>query len=175
MDNQSSTNLRSLAPGVILALLSILFGFFLGGAFGAAEDAMKNRLRVSADNVLDTVYGGDEQKRDAVVSKSWSYLKRAHLHGGGIGATALAAIVLLALLGPPGRLERISSAAFGAGALLYSIFWLAAGFTAPALGSTGAAKEALGFLALPGAGLSLLGLLGTLIAALRRFASPAGN
>jgi len=173
MINQSPTNIRSLAPGVILALLSILFGFFLGGAFGIAEDAMKSRLRASADNVLETVYGGDEQKRDAVVSKSWSYLKRAHLHGGGIGAAALACIVLLALLGPPGPVQKISAAAFGAGALIYPVFWLAAGFTAPALGSTGAAKESLGYLAIPGAGLCLIGLCGTLYTAIRRFMSPA--
>ena len=75
MDNQSSTNIRSLAPGVILALLSILFGFFLGGAFGVTEDAMKSRLRASADSVLDTVYGGDEQKRDG---ETRQHDQRAH-------------------------------------------------------------------------------------------------
>jgi hypothetical protein len=172
MNNQTSMNLRALAPGVILALLAILFGFSLGGAFGAAEDVIKSQLRSSADSVLDTVYGGDEQKSDAVVSKSWSYLKRAHLHGGGIGSAALSCIVLLALLGPPGLVQKISAGAFGAGALLYPAFWLAAGFTAPVIGSTDVAKEALRFLAVPGAGLCLLGLCGTLYSALRRFMAP---
>jgi hypothetical protein len=167
--------MRPLAPGAILALLSIAFGFLLGGAFGAAEDPIKGHLRSSADAVFETVYESDASKRDAVVSKSWTYLKRAHLHGGAIGAAALASIVLLGLLGNPGLLERISSGAFGAGALLYACFWLAAGLTAPALGSTGAAKEALGFLALPGAGLCLLGLGGTLASVLMRLRDPAGS
>ncbi len=167
--------IRPLLPGAILALLAILFGFGLGAAFGAAEDSVKGRLRASADAVFDTVYAGDAQKRDAVVKKSWSYMKRAHLHGGAVGATALAAILLLASIGNPGLLERGVAIAFGAGALLYGLFWMLAAFKAPTLGSTGAAKEALGFIAIPGAGLCLLGVLGTLLAAIRALISKPGS
>ena len=70
-------------------------------------------------------------------------------------------------MGDVGTLERISSLALGGGALLYAVFWLVAGFTAPGLGSTGEAKEAFGFLAIPGAGLCLFGLAGTLLSAVR--------
>ncbi|MBW2726409.1 MAG: hypothetical protein JRE71_18675 [Deltaproteobacteria bacterium] len=168
MSSDSVSNLKPLAPGIILALLSIAFGFILGGSFGAAEDSIKGHLRSSADAVFDSVYEGDANKRDAVVSKSWSYMKRAHLHGGAIGAAALASIVLLGLFGNPGPLERYSALAFGAGSFLYPMFWLAAGLTAPSVGSTGEAKEALGFLAIPGAGLCLLGIGGTLASVLRR-------
>lgn len=157
-----------MGPGVILALLSILFGFVLGGLFGAAEDAIKNRLTASADSVFETVYERDEGRRDAVIAKSWTYLKRAHMHGGAIGTAALASIVLLGLLGRIGRLETLSAWALGAGALVYSAFWLAAGLLAPSLGSTGAAKEALSFLAIPGAGLCLLGVLGTLVSSVQQ-------
>lgn len=68
---------------------------------------------------------------------------------------------------------RTSASAFGAGALLYSTFWLAAGLSAPSVGSTGQAKEALSFLALPGAGLCLLGIGGTLLSILRQLESLA--
>jgi len=173
MSSHSVANLRPLAPGILLALLSIAFGFLLGGAFGAVEGPIKGHLRSSAEAVFETVYEGDASKRDAVIAKSWSYMKRAHLHGGAIGAAALASIVLLGLLGSSGLLERISAVAFGAGSLLYSTFWLAAGLTAPAVGSTGEAKEALGILAIPGAGLCLLGIGGTLLSVLRQLlASP---
>ncbi|QDT00457.1 hypothetical protein [Adhaeretor mobilis] len=168
MSSHSVPNLRPLAPGIILALLSIAFGFLLGGAFGAAEDSIKGHLRSSADPVFETVYQSDASKRDAVLSKSWEYMKRAHLHGGAIGAAALASIVLLGLSGSTGLLERTSAAAFGAGSLLYSGFWLVAGLAAPSVGSTGAAKEALSFLAIPGAGLCLLGIGGTLLSVLRQ-------
>jgi len=167
MAPESNASFKPLAPGAILALTSILFGFSLGGLFGAAEDTLKARLRASADAVFETVYERDAALRDKVVSKSWTYLKRAHLHGGAIGAAALASIVLLGLLGSAGALARLSSLAFGGGALIYALFWLFAGFTAPGLGSTGLAKEALSFLAIPGSALCLLGVLGTLACTVR--------
>jgi hypothetical protein len=172
MATRPNDNMKPLLPGATLALLSILFGFLLGGLFGAAEDSIKGRLSASADSVFDTVYDGDEARRDKIVAKSWTYLKRAHLHGGAIGATALASIVLLGLLGGVGALERFSSLAFGGGALLYAVFWLVAGFTAPGLGSTGEAKEALSFLAIPGAGLCLLGVGGTILSTLKHSMAP---
>jgi hypothetical protein len=167
MNHPATTQIRPFAPGIVLALLSILFGFLLGGAFGAVEDSLKGRLRSSADTVGESVYRGDTEKRDAVVQKSWAYMKRAHLHGGAIGSAALASILLMALMGSPGVLEKGAAAAFGAGALLYSLFWLAAGLSAPALGSTDDAKEGLAYLAIPGAGLSILGLIGTLVSTLK--------
>ena len=97
MTSQPAPDLIPLAPGAILALFSILFGFLLGGSFGAAEDSIKARLRASADEVFEIVYEGDAARRDAVVNKSWAYLKRAHLHGGAIGSAALSSIVLLGL------------------------------------------------------------------------------
>ena len=87
-------------------------------------------------------------------------------NGGGIGAAALGAIAAIVLLTGMGPVARWSALFFGAGALLYSIFWLWAGFKAPGLGSTGAAKEALSFIAVPGAGLALLGVAGALFAVL---------
>ncbi len=167
MNHHAATQIRPFAPGIVFALLAILFGFLLGGAFGAVEDPIKGWLRSSADTVSESVYRGDTAKRDAVVQKSWAYLKRAHLHGGAIGSAALASILLMALLGSPGALEKGAAAAFGAGALLYSSYWLAAGLSAPALGSTHDAKEGLAYLAIPGSGQCILGLLGTLFSTLR--------
>ena len=168
MSDSVAINLKPLAPGVLLAVLSIAFGFVMGGAFGAAESSIKAHLAAEGDAVLASVYEGDTAKRDAVVSKSWSYLKRAHLHGGAIGAAALAAIALLGMLGAPGWLERITAWSFGAGSILYALFWLAAGLTAPGAGSTGAAKDALQFMAIPGAGLCLVGVFGTLASVVSR-------
>jgi len=168
MDGFVRERLRPLAPGLLLALLTLCFGFGMGGAFGAIEDSMKDGLSSSAEAVLDTVYAGDRAKMDAVVKKSWVYYKRAHLHANGLGTSALACILLLSLLGKPGTLEQAGAAAFGLGALLYSVFWLMAGTSAPGLGSTGVAKESLGWIAIPGSGLCFVGLLITLYATVTR-------
>jgi multisubunit Na+/H+ antiporter MnhB subunit len=58
------------------------------------------------------------------------------------------------------------SLALGAGGLGYSIFWMWAGFRAPGLGSTGAAKESLKWLAMPSSGGFVLATIAVLIALL---------
>jgi hypothetical protein len=158
---------RPVALGAVFALLSVLSGFVIGGVFGAKEEALKGRLESSGQAVLETVYKGDAAAKDAVVKKSWQYLLRAHLHGGAIGAAALGAIALLVLLCRLDLLAQASALSFGLGGLVYSTFWLLAGFAAPGLGSTGAAKQALELVAVPGAGLTLLGAAGTLVCVLR--------
>jgi len=164
--------LRPLAPGILLAFASIAFGFGLGIAFGAAEDDLKDHLHASAQAVLESVYAGDESQAGSVVGKAWTYFKRAHLHANGLGTTALAASLLLALLGPPGVLARLSSFGLGAGAFFYSAYWLIAGLMAPELGSTSAAKESLTWLAIPSSGACVAGLSGTLICLIRAIVRP---
>jgi len=153
---------KPVAAGACFALLAIFLGFALGVAFGAKESAIKDHLNESGTTVLESVYHGDVDAKKAVVSKSWSYLKRSHMHGSAIGTSALVAILALLAFGARGGIANFSALAFGLGAVIYSLFWLFAGLSAPAIGSTGAAKESLAFLALPGAGLSMLGLCGTL-------------
>ena len=164
---------KLMATGICLALLAILFGFVLGGVFGAAESVVKKHLADTGTAALQSVYQGDVAAKDAVVKKSWVYLKRAHLHGGAIGAAALATILALVFVCPGGVVARLSALALGAGALIYALFWLFAGLKAPAVGGTGAAKEALSFLAVPGAGLCLLGLIGALISIVKNSFFPA--
>lgn len=167
MSTQMRSVPRTIAAGACLSLLAILFGFVLGAAFGAIEGPIKQRLDDSGSAALQSVYKGDVAAKDAVVKKSWEYLKRAHMHGGAIGTAALATIAILILLCPLGLVAQLSALAFGSGALLYSLFWLLAGFMAPGLGSTSAAKESLSFIAIPGSGLCILGLCGTIISVMK--------
>lgn len=165
--------LRACRWGIVLALLAILFGFAMGGVFGAAEDSLKADLSARAAAVRDTVYGGDDAKIESVLTKSWSYYKRAHMHAGGIGAAALAAILLLAALRrPPPRVRAGVAAAVGLGSVGYPLFWMLAARAAPSLGGTDAAKESLAWLAVPSAGLLLLGVVAVIaLAAIDLFAS----
>jgi hypothetical protein len=148
--------------GVVFALAALLYGFGLGIVFGVAEDAIKEHLKAGAEAALATAYDGDAAKAKKVCDKSWVYFKRAHLHANGLGTSALALILLLSLLPAAARLRAFAAAASGIGALGYALFWMLAGLRAPGLGSTGAAKESLTWLAMPTAGLCLIGLLLTL-------------
>lgn len=155
--DEYTRSLLSLRVGLVLSLLTLLFGFGMGAAFGVAEDRMKGYLDEQGKAVLGTVYAGDEAKRVATKDKSWSYFKRSHLHANGMGTSALAMIALIAAI-PGSRAVRWAiSVALGLGGLGYSVFWLWAGMKAPALGGTGAAKEALEWLAAPSSGMFIVG------------------
>lgn len=155
--------LRPYWVALMLGMLALLYGFGVGIAFGAAEDEMKGRLKASAAEVLAERYGGDEAKAKAVVDKAWSYQKRAHLHAGGLGASSLVLVVLLALACRPTLVSRAASVLLGVGALGYPIYWMVAGFAAPGLGGTDAAKESFAWLAMPTSGAIVVGTVVTLV------------
>ena len=137
---------------LVLAVLTLLFGQGMGILFGLNEDVIKSRLSASAAEVRETVYKSDAAAIKAVLDKSWVYMQRAHLHAGGMGTTAVSLIVVLCLLGTSQRATTAIGVALGAGGFGYSVFWMWAGFRAPALGSTGVAKESLKWLAMPSSG-----------------------
>ncbi len=156
---RSFEHLVDMRLGAALALLTLLYGFGLGGTFGAFEDDIKGHLKSEGQAVLDTAYGGDAAAMKKVTDKSWVYFKRAHLHANGLGTAALALILLLAHLPLDRRVRRLTALALGLGALGYPLFWMLSGLRAPGMGGTGAAKESLQWLALPSSGLCCLGLL----------------
>ena len=166
--------MRAALPGLLLAVFAVLFGFAMGGIFGLNEDLIKDRLAASAAAVTATVYHGDAAAAEPVIAKSWDYMQRAHLHGGAIGTAAIGMIVVLLLIGATPRTIRVLSLALGAGALGYSVFWMWAGFIAPGLGSTGAAKESLRWLAMPSAGAVMLATAAVAFLCIRAMAA-GGN
>jgi hypothetical protein len=157
------TNLRAASAGLILAVFTLLFGQGMGVIFGLNEDAIKSIMEADAAAVQETVYKGDEVASKAVLSKSWNYMQRAHLHAGGLGTSAIALIIVLCLFGAPRVPTILISLALGAGGLGYSVFWMWAGFRAPGLGSTGAAKESLKLLAMPSSGGFVLATVAVLV------------
>lgn len=165
--------LRPAAVGLLLALLTVLYGQAMGVAFGVNEDAIKSRLKDSAVAVQATAYQGNSDAMKAVLEKSWAYMKRAHLHAGGMGTTALVLIVLVALLGVSSRMTLILSLGLGAGGLGYSVYWMWAGFRAPGLGGTGAAKASLQWLALPCAAAFCAATVVAMVLVGRRLLAPA--
>jgi hypothetical protein len=149
-------SLRPALPGLLFAVLTLLFGFGLGIVFGLDEEAIKSRLSASAAEVRESVYHGDDVAIKTVLDKSWVYMQRAHLHAGGLGTAAIGLILLVTLLGASSAMTRAISLGLGVGGLGYSVYWLLAGFRAPGLGGTAAAKESLKWLAMSSSGVVVI-------------------
>lgn len=148
--------------GTLLSLITILFGFFIGIIFGGFNDVLKEHLKSDAYLVLDTKYSGDIKKVDKVLEKSSTYLKRAHLHAGALGTTALALILFIAILPSTSRMQFLTSLSLGLGSLGYSVYWSIAGLLAPNIGNIEETKELLGILAIPSSALCVIGVILTL-------------
>ncbi len=59
--------LKYIRYGIVLALLSILFGGLLGLSFGCCEDNIKSLLKEKAANVLSEKYAGKQELADKVI------------------------------------------------------------------------------------------------------------
>lgn len=159
----ASSTLKIVAPGIFLAIATILLGQILGIVFGLNEEAIQDRLHASAVAVRETVYHNDDGAIEKVEAKAWIYMQRSHLHAGALGTTAVTLIILAVLMGIARWALLALSLALGAGGFGYSFFWMWAGFRAPGLGGTGAAKESLRWLAMPSSGAYVVATVGILV------------
>jgi hypothetical protein len=149
--------MRGMRVGALLSLLTLPLGFSLGAIFGLFEDALKGGFEKTALQTFEAE--ADPQAAAArLAGRSWSYLKRSHLHANGLGTSALAMILLSAGMTSGAGWKRLTAYLLGIGALGYSTFWMLAAFRAPALGGTDLAKESLSWLAMPTAVCCLVGL-----------------
>ncbi|NGX41740.1 MAG: hypothetical protein K940chlam7_00012 [Chlamydiae bacterium] len=162
-------SMRVMRIGLLFALITLVFGFCLGGVFGAFEHSLKDHLKGKATSVLEEKYSSDTAKVDKALSKAWTYIKRAHIHANGLGTASLAMILFLAFCSPSQGLLFLTSLFLGIGSFGYSLFWLFAGLLTPSLGSSEAAKEALTFLAFPSSGLCLIGVFMTTYCCIKKF------
>jgi len=134
--------------GVLLAFLTILYGFGVGIMFAEFEEKVVNSMKDDAAAVFDTAYNGDTDFMDRTVSKSMHYLLRAHIHANGLGIGALVLIISMIVLTSASKLRDLSSLFLGIGALGYSTFWMITGFLAPGMGGIKQAKGAVGWYAI---------------------------
>ncbi|MFQ5592013.1 MAG: hypothetical protein ACE5HE_12675, partial [Phycisphaerae bacterium] len=77
---------RPVRVGMLLAVVSMLVGFGIGGAFGGFEHELEGYLKARGRGVADKVYHGRTADIKKAVKGGMKYLKRAHMHGGAIGA-----------------------------------------------------------------------------------------
>ena len=62
MQDFATERLGPLAPGLLLALLAVLFGFGMGAAFGAVEDSLKEGLQARGEAVLESMRKLEEER-----------------------------------------------------------------------------------------------------------------
>lgn len=157
--------------GALMSLLTLLLGFGLGALFGLAEDSIKEGFAGAARLTLAHNATDLEKEARSLTGRAWTYMKRSHLHANGLGTSSLAAILLMTLLPGSDGSKRLTSLMLGIGAFGYSTFWLLAAQRTPVLGSPGAAKESLGWLAIPSTGFLVVGLLLVIWMVVRSFGS----
>ena len=139
-------NFTHIKIGLAFAMSSILFGGLLGMSFGCCEDTYKDTFKKNANSVLKEKYNNNQSKVNKVLKKSWVYMKRAHLHSLTMGVISIVISLIAAGLAFPPLLQTVISLLSGLSSIGYGLFWLMAGFLAPSMGSTGAAKETVGLL-----------------------------
>ena len=150
-------DIKPVRIGLVLCLLTILFGYSIGAVFGAKNAELKGYFKEQVYVVnADTFPDAKTQKLH--FEKAKGYTKRAHLHAAAIGSAALATILVLGFVNIEEKKKKVASLLVGVGASGYGIFvWSLMAYFTPILGKHGA-HEAIAWLAIP-TGLSLM--LGT--------------
>ncbi|MEZ8968827.1 hypothetical protein AB4343_18215 [Vibrio breoganii] len=146
--------IKPIKIGVLLSLITILFGYGLGCVFGAANSTMKayfhDQVYVVHASNFDSV-----KDQDTAFSKAKDYIKRAHLHSAAMGTASLATILALGFCNISDKKKKVVSTITGLGAAGYGVFvWTLMAFVTPIIGKS-AAHETIAALAIP-TGLALV-------------------
>ncbi|GMT41899.1 MAG: hypothetical protein IEMM0002_0310 [bacterium] len=155
--------MESVRFGMVLALLCILMGVYLGLRFGNDEDNIKKHMKAQATS--SAFYKGDDKLIELGVKKGWRYLKRSHEHFQGLGAISVGLILFLAAVPLKPLLRTVISIGIGLGAFVYPLFWYLIAYRIPEVGKH-AAKESLVLMAQFGAGLFAVSFLAVILIAL---------
>jgi hypothetical protein len=119
-------DIRPLRLGLSLSMLILLFGIGMGILFGINEDAVK-------DYIADGVAAHQSVHDEKSTSKIWRYAQRSHFHATGVGAFALAMILLAGASNLTRKLKFSASTLVGIGSF-YSLAWLSMFLLAPGIG-----------------------------------------
>ena len=152
-------DLESVRWGLVISLLTLLMGVYLGIHFGKDEDKIKGYLKEKA--TASTYYEGEAGLKKAV-SDGWKYQKRSHEHFQGLGAITLALMFLISISWLKPSLKSILSITTSVGGFVYPLFWYLVSFKTAEVGKH-AAKESYALIAQFGAGLYMLSFLVILI------------
>jgi len=162
MNERLRSSSAPLKIGMLLSLLTIVFGFSMGVMFAEFEDAVRDSLTAEAQAVVETTYGGDADAVAASIRGSLTYFLRAHIHANGLGFGTALLITFLVGFFATGKIRDYSALLLGIGALGYSSYWAITAKLGPALGGVSHAKEVTGWYGLTTSALYFIGLAGVI-------------
>jgi hypothetical protein len=121
-----SYEINGIRVGLLLVMLTLIFGIGMGTYFGVAEDSVKTYIS-------DGVAAHPEVHDEKSTSKIWRYAQRSHFHATGISAFSIGLILLIMFSNLKPSLKAFSSTLVGLGGL-YPMSWFSMFILAPSLG-----------------------------------------
>ena len=120
----------SLRLGLVLAMVTLIFGISMGVMFGINEDGVQDYI---AEGIAAHPALHDETSQ----AKIWRYAQRAHFHATGVSAFALVLILITGATSLSVRAKFITSTLIGIGSF-YPFSWFSMFLLSPSLGRDGA-------------------------------------
>ena len=128
-------DLKVVRIGLLITLLSLLFGIGLDIVFGAKEEVFKNYI---SQNIQANPTLHDDKSKD----KIWRYVQRAHFHSAGIASYSLALLLIILVSKMKTNAKSFSSTMIGIGTL-YPLSWYLMFYLAPQIGRDAAHNHIL--------------------------------
>lgn len=121
-----NNELNTVRIGLLLVMLTLVFGIGMGVTFGIAEDSIKSYI-------TEGVTAHPDVHDDQSTAKIWRYAQRAHFHATGVAAFSIGLILLLLHSPMQPGLKKVTAILIGLGGL-YPLSWLTMFILAPFIG-----------------------------------------
>ena len=122
--------IKAVKLGLLLVMLTLIFGVGMGVTFGVKEDAVKAYIS-------DGVAAHPEVHDEKSTAKIWRYAQRSHFHATGIAAFSMGLVILIAMSSLKRKLKTVASILVGLSGL-YPLSWFTMFLLGPSLGRSAA-------------------------------------
>ena len=118
--------IKSVKIGLLMVMLTLVFGIGLGITFGVAEDSLQSYISTGVAAHADL-------HDDKSSGKIWRYAQRAHFHATGIAAFSLGLVLLIGASSLKTKLKTVAAVLVGLGGL-YPLSWFSMFLLSPSIG-----------------------------------------
>jgi len=118
-------SIKAVKPGLILVMLTLIFGISMGAYFGIAEESIQSYI-------AEGIAAHPELHGENSADKIWRYAQRSHFHATGIAAFTIGLVLLTMLSSLSNRYKTITSLLIGLGGL-YPLSWITLFLLAPTM------------------------------------------